>query len=212
MAPVSQNAEYDLCNEAGKAALLALIGIASLGLYYAFASQYILGSYGELVHMSIVSVLGVIFVFATAGRLHLDAVGYRSSKDLRAEVVEEAKELAKFLSRYMEEVQECERTINRFDVALSRSSRDQLSVLRRVVSGLQMRFHEVNELLSTGKSLDVMLAQELLQKDLSMNGDSLSLVLDREPLPPLPPGYWEPTVESNLRAIQRELMPLRNVA
>jgi hypothetical protein len=76
--------------------------------------------------------------------------------------------------------------------------------LRRLLDALTLRLSEVEDFLNhCQQSFDVKKAQHLLLAPLKITEDSLNALISADPLPPLRPSEWYPTVVSLLRRITR---------
>ncbi|MCC6221560.1 MAG: hypothetical protein IT291_10010 [Deltaproteobacteria bacterium] len=202
----SQNYNSSQLREHGGATLVALIAIAGM-LFVIYGD--IRGALGQEIDPKLQTtaaiVLGVIAVFSAVCAIHMRIIGSKPEKIFAQEIAARIIDTQELLSRARHRMKTFEEEMLTSVGRVPRKAADCLSMLKKITSSLETRIAEANDLVKTGNKVSMIEAYDLMRRDLIIMDDCIHSLLDSEPIPPLEPYQWEPTIDRLTSEIEHEL-------
>lgn len=198
-------AETDLRHEAGRALSLAILLCLAVsgGLYFGgkeylqlhlspfFATLSILGS-------------GVICVFSLGCGVHLLFMGSKSNGELKRSLRAQQQALASLVAEGDEIFRQTEVHLSKCSLKISARGIDCLSMARRINRALDRRLAEIDSFIASGNNVDLIDADELFRKKLVIADNCLDALIGSDPIPPLAPEEWAPSLKKLFEEIEQE--------
>ncbi len=197
--------DRDFSSEAGKAiswAILLSLAVSG-GLYYGgkehlqhllppfFANLAVLGS-------------GVICVFSLGCGLHLLFMGSKTNSELRRSLKAQQSALAHLVAEGDEIIRQTETDLSKCALKISSRGIDCLSMARRIIRALDRRLSEIDTFMGTGNAVDLIDADELFRKKLVIADNCLDALIGSDPIPPLAPEEWAPSLKRLFEEVEQE--------
>jgi hypothetical protein len=206
------NSHYSL-DESGKGTVWAML--FSLALIFAYLShgQAFLSEHtAPIIHGLFLIVLAIITVFSLGCGLHMALVGDRSDKEIRTNLRNQLIELSDYLEFAGERIKQYENQSRFYITQIRPIGIDCLRQARRVLQAIGHRIDETNALLQSNKAIDLVEADELMNKDLILSDNCMNSLIGTNPLPPIAPEEWIPTVNRLLNKADLEIRRASNQA
>ena len=197
---------YNLNNEKGSGTVLCMICSLFLVVAYVFyGHDFLTFNSSPIVHGISAIILGIFTIFSLGCGLHMLVVGDRSNKQIRKDIRSQLIELGSFIDFANEKIQKLDDQVRFHAGGIRPIGRECLGQSKRILEALAERIREVNNLLNSKNSLDLIEADELIQEDLVLNANTVNSLIGTEPIPPIAPEQWIPTVNRLLDKVNLEL-------
>lgn len=198
--------EYAAHRESGKAIVWAIMFCAALwGAYFKFGKEYMDANLPHLMSALVVAVLGIVSLFSLGCGLHLLFIGGASFGTTRRNLRQQVKELDQFVQDAATRVRQIETDLARNVVQLRPRTLDSLSMARRILRPLAQLVGDAKELIRSGNKIDIIDADEMLRRKLVIVENAMDALIGADPVPPLAPEEWVPTITRLLGEVEEEL-------
>ena len=115
------------------------------------------------------------------------------------------KNLKKFVALANEELNSLEDYKKTLTGAIPRSIVDRINVLKRIITSMSRTIDDAEELLKQGGKLNRLYVDELLSEPLMQREDSMTDLIQLDPIPPIPADKWEDVITNHLQLLRLEL-------
>ena len=192
-------------SESGKALpwIIVLAAIA-WGSYFQWGQPYI-KALSPFYNQIAVVALAVATIFALGCGCHLLAIGGKSNRVVRRNLRGVVGSLDQFITESNVRIRQIETDLGRNLISLRPRTMDSLSTARRILRPLSMTVASARELVSSGTSVDLIDADELLSRKLIVVESAMDSLIGAEPVPPLSPDEWIPTISRLLDEVEQEI-------
>ena len=192
-------------SESGKAiswAILLSAGIA--GAYLNGGREYLEKALPPFYHMMVLMGLAFVCIASLGCGLHLFFLGGSSTRELKRTLKGQNDALLQLIRESDALIRGMETDLGRCALKLSPRGLDCLAMGRRVVRALDRRATEIDELLSTSSHIDLIDAEELSRKKLIISENAMDSLIGSDPVPPLAPEEWVPSLKRVFTEIENE--------
>ena len=191
--------------ESGKAIIWAVMFCAAMwGAYFKYGKAYMDANLSHLMSAMVIAVLGILSLFALGCALHLLFIGGQSVRSTRKNLHQQVKELDSFVQDACARVRQIEADLSRNVVQLRPRTLDSLSMARRILRPLSQLVSDVKDLVRSGNKIDVIDADEMLRRKLVIVENAMDALIGADPVPPLAPEEWVPTITRLLGEVEEE--------
>ena len=184
---------------------MAILTLGGIFAYLKYGLEYLGPEVPTIVHFAVLSALFVVALTCIGCSFHLRLAGHSPTFKLKKSMKSHVKELRQIVAQSHTKLKEYEPTLLMHVSTMPRIGIESFSTAKRITEALERRLSEVSKLLNTGRKRDAMQAHELLQLPLTLSGDSMTTLLDAEPLPNLKFSEYEPTLSRLFNTIQHEV-------
>ncbi len=193
-------------SESGKAISWAiLLSAGCAAAYFYGGEQYLEAHVTPFYQMVIVMSASLICLASLGCGIHLLLLGGASNGQVRREITSQNNALLQLVRESHTQIATLESDLGRCALKLSARGLDCLSIARRVVRALEHRSEEIHDLLRSGSSVDLIDAEELSRKKLIISENAMDSLIGADPVPPLAPEEWAPSLKKLFSEIEGEL-------
>ena len=213
-------------NESGRASLLSIASFLVLIWYFKEGHSLLLNFLKEgtevslgstkllfnsdlypVLNMSVIACLCIVILFSTGCWIHLVISGARTPKT--GQMRRRLKKLAKLVDTSRDLIQEYQSTMFKHHTMMSGRSQNCLSVARCVVSALEYRIREIDQLMRSRSRANLYRAAELMESNLDLRGNCVDNIVydpeDYQQLPEIKATDCRPVLEELFNTIYEEL-------
>ena len=195
-----------LVSESGKAISWAILLCAVLAGAYQYGGEQYLTTHVTPFYHTVILMSAILVSLAALGcSIHLLLLGGSSNGQIRKVLVSQNTQLLQMVRESNAQIATLEGDLGRCALKLSARGLDCLSIARRVVRSLEQRSEEIEDLLRSGSSVDLIDAEELSRKKLIISENAMDSLIGADPVPPLAPEEWMPSLKKLFSEIDSEL-------
>lgn len=192
-------------SESGKAISWAILLCAAVaGAYLNGGKEYLEQHLPPFYNMMVLMGLGFVCIASLGCGLHLLVLGGQSDRELRRTMREQNDALLQLVRESDALIRGMETDLGRCSLKLSARGLDCLAMARRIVRALDRRTSEIQELLSSDNGIDLIDAEELSRKKLIIGESAMDSLISSDPVPPLAPEEWVPSLKRIFGEIENE--------
>ncbi len=197
--------ETRIGSESGKALpWILILAAAAWGSYLKWGQPYV-NSLSPFYNQIAIVALAVSTIFALGCGCHLLAIGGKSNRVVRRNLRGVVSSLDQFIEESNSRIRQIETDLGRNLISLRPRTMDSLSTARRIIRPLTTTVSSARELVSSGTAVDLIDADELLSRKLVIVESAMDSLIGAEPVPPLSPDEWIPTISRLLEEVENEI-------
>ena len=194
-----------MASESGKALpWIVILAAVAWGSYFKWGRPHVEALSPFYNQIAIVA-LAVATIFALGCGCHLLAIGGKSNRVVRRNLRGVVTSLDQFIVESNARIRQIETDLGRNLISLRPRTMDSLSTARRILRPLSTTVASARELVHSGTSVDLIDADELLSRKLIIVESAMDSLIGAEPVPPLSPDEWIPTISRLLEEVEREI-------
>jgi hypothetical protein len=192
-------------SESGKAISWAILLCAAVyGGYINGGKEYLDTHLTPFYHMMVLMGVVCVCIAALGCGLHLMFLGGKSNKELRKMLRAQHAALLELVRESETAIHSLEADLGRCSLRLTPRGLDCLALGRRIARALDRRTSEIGELLQSGDAIDLIDADELSRKKLIITENAMDALIGSDPVPPLAPEEWGPSLKRIFSEIEEE--------
>ena len=199
--------------EAGKTTVVAMtLSLGLITIYSLYGRSYLQAEFPIIINQIVLALLGVLSIFSLGFCFHMAIIGNHSHNDIRKEMRRRLVELGDFVDFTSEKIKKLDST-SRFHIhAIRPVGLESLSQSRRIVQAIALRVNQVNGLLNSNNALDLIDAEQLMERDLELSGNCVEMLIGTNPIEPIPIQECIPKVTGLLDRVSIEIRRLKIAA
>jgi hypothetical protein len=192
----------NLRSEDGKATLWAmLICIVLISTYLKVGRAIVESNFSPLHNHLIIACLGTMAIFTLGCSIHMIFCGDRSSREIKKDIRRQVDELKTFSESAKLRIENLSNSSQIYSATVRPRDKASLITARRILSAIDRRVAEVESMIQSRSSIKTIDAFELLNHELSVIEDCVESLIASEPIPPLQPEAWIPSVVTLLESV-----------
>lgn len=194
-----------LASESGKAISWAILLCAAVaGTYLNGGREYLEANLPPFYHMMVLMGGAFVCIASLGCGIHLLLLGGKSDRELRKTIRTQNDTLLQLVRESDALIRGMETDLGRCTLKMSARGLDCLAMARRINKALDRRTQEIEELLGTRDSIDLIDAEELSRKKLIIADNAMDSLVGSDPVPPLAPEEWVPSMKRLFAEIEAE--------
>ncbi len=182
-----------------------LLCVVLISAYLKIGRAIIEVSLSPVYHTLIIACLATLSIFTLGCSIHMMFCGDRSTKEIKRDVKRQIKELANFTESAKVRIRGLQTNTQTYDAIVRPRDKAALATANRILSAIDRRIDKVEEMINSRSSIKTIDAYELLNEDLSVIEDCVESLIGDDPIPPLPPEEWIPSVVTLLESVDTGL-------
>jgi len=190
-----------LVSESGNTSILFLVSAVSLGLYIS-KYQPLVEDFNSMISKAILLILAIGIIFSFASILHSILSGSKSKKSFRKDARTKLDSLDELVIKSNERISKFEKALPKNTISISSEGLKRLGLVRTVLNSIEERINDVQRLLLTKNSIDLIDACDLLERDIQPGSNRMESVLDSAQMPAIEMANVENTVNRLIEEIE----------